>query len=98
MSENKRKQLAETLSSLDLEDRAWVMNFLVQLFLGQAQQEKARKARVISRHHEGFTDKQWEQYFADVPEHEFPLETPPIDKDFLHATAGKTIEPLKKWL
>ena len=98
MSGNKRKQLAETLSSLDLEDRAWVMNFLVQLFLGQAKQEKVRKARIANSHHEGFTDEQWEEYFASVPEHEFPAETSPIDREFLHATTGKTIEPLRKWL
>ncbi|MBR6189931.1 MAG: hypothetical protein IKQ59_13430 [Prevotella sp.] len=98
MSETKKKQLADTLIALDIEERAWVMNFLVQLFLGQAQQERARKARVIGRHHEGFTEKQWEEYFADTPEHEFPTETPPLDREFLHATSGKTIEPLRKWL
>lgn len=98
MSESKRKQLTETLTSLSLEDRAWAMNLLVQLFVGNAQQEKVRKAKVINHHHEGFTEKQWKEYFADVPDHEFPTETPLLNSDFLHATAGKTIEPLKKWL
>ncbi|MBQ2176325.1 MAG: SDR family oxidoreductase, partial [Alphaproteobacteria bacterium] len=67
MSETKKKQLADTLIALDIEERAWVMNFLVQLFLGQAQQERARKARVIGRHHEGFTEKQWEEYLKRYP-------------------------------
>ena len=56
------------------------------------------KARIVSRHHEGFTEEQWEEYFADTPVHDLPTDTPRLDSEFLHATAGKTIEPLKKWL
>ena len=95
MSENKRKQLIETLTTLNKEDRIWAINFLVQLLAGQTME---RKARVVGRNYEGFTEKQCEEYFAGAPVHDFPTETPPLDREFLHATAGKTIEPLKKWL
>ena len=41
MSEDKRKHLVATLSSLNNEDKAWVINFLVQgLFAELAKYEK----------------------------------------------------------
>lgn len=42
MSDDKRKRLAETLSSLSNEDKAWVINFLVQgLFTLNTPQEES---------------------------------------------------------
>ena len=94
MSENKRKQLTETLTTLDKEDRIWAINFLVQLLAGQP---AGRKARVVKRYHNTFTDKEWDEYFEGKPVVEFPdVDISP--QELLKATAGKTIEPLKKWL
>lgn len=95
MSESKRTELTETLTALDTQDRLWAISFLAQLL---AEQPKMRKGRIVKRYHNTFTDDQWEEHFQGQPVTELPTETPSIDREFLQATAGKTIEPLKKWL
>jgi len=94
MSEEKRERLAETLTQLNVEDKAWAINYLVQLL---ALQSNDGKHKVVARHNDSFTDQQWEAYFAGVPQKELPMSTPAPD-EVLNMTTGKTIKPLAKWL
>ena len=95
MSDKKRISLSETLSALSTEERVWAISFLAQLPAGQ---KPTKRAKVVNRYHNTMTDEQWEEYFEGKSVAEFPEETPPLDNEFLHTTAGKTIEPLRKWL
>ena len=92
MSEDKRKHLAATLSSLSNEDKAWVINFLVQGLLAVPTKKKAKKNR-----EDEFTDEQWEEYFEHKPAIPLPEETAPL-KEVLSATAGRAISQMEKWL
>ena len=94
MSEEKRERLAETLTQLNVEDKAWAINYLVQLL---ALQSNGGKHKVAARHNDTFTDQQWEAYFAGVPQKELPTSTP-ASNEVLRVTTGKTIKPLAKWL
>ena len=94
MSEEKMIRLSETLSSLNSEEQAWVINFLVQRLAGLHGNE-VKKARKI--HHDDLTVEQWEDYFAHEPAVALPEETLPLT-NVLNGTSGKTIEPMKKWL
>ena len=94
MSEEKMIRLSETLSSLNSEEQAWVINFLVQRLAGLHGNE-VKKARKI--HHDDLTVEQWEDYFAHEPAVALPEETLPMT-NVLNGTSGKTIEPMKKWL
>ncbi len=92
MSEDKRKQLASTLSTLSNEDKAWVINFLVQGLFSLPAKRTARKNR-----YDEFTDEQWEEYFEHKPAVPLPEETPPL-KEVLAATSGKGIKQMERWL
>ena len=93
MSEDKRKSLTQVLSSLSNEDKAWVINFLVQgLFTMPAKRKARRKHR-----EDEFTDEQWEEYFEHKPAAPLPEETLPL-KDVLAATSGRAITQMEKWL
>lgn len=102
MSEDKRKNLTKTLSSLSNEDKAWVINFLVQgLFSTPAANDdlvssERRVARVVQRNISP-TDAQLEEMFSgkkspSVPEEDFSW------SDLISANTGKTIKPIEKWL
>ena len=93
MSEDKRKKLSKTLSSLSNEDKAWVINFLVR---GLFTIPTKRKARKVNREDE-FTDEQWEEYFEHKPAVSLPEETMPL-KDVLRVTSGRAIKQMEKWL
>lgn len=93
MSEDKRKKLSKTLSSLSNEDKAWVINFLVQ---GLFNISTKRKARKVNRKDE-FTEEQWEEYFEHKPVVSLPDETMPL-KDVLRTTSGRAIKQMEKWL
>lgn len=92
MSEDKKTRLKETLSSLTNEEKAWVINFLVQGLLVVPSKKKARKNRK-----DELTVEQWEEYFDHQPSVELPSETMPL-KDVFSATSGRTITQLEKWL
>ncbi len=92
MSESKRKQLIRTLTALDKEEQAWVINFLVENLAGLKSKRKAKRL-----HNDGFTDEQWEEYFAGQEPVELPTEVDSLDQ-ILKATSGKTIKPIEKWL
>lgn len=92
MSEDKRQHLATLLSSLSNEDKAWVVNFLVQGLFSIPGKRKARK-----RHKDELTDEQWEEYFNHQPPVALPEETMPL-KEVLANTSGKTIKQMEKWL
>ncbi len=92
MSESTRQQLAATLSSLNNEDKAWIINFLVQSLLSLPPKRKTRRKRS-----DEMTDEQWEEYFNHQPAVSLPQETMPADE--LYAiTSGKTIKQIEKWL
>ena len=92
MSERTRQQLATTLSSLNNEDKAWIINFLVQSLLPLPAKRKARKNRS-----DEMTDEQWEEYFDHHPAVPLPEKT--MSADELYAiTSGKTIKQIEKWL
>jgi len=92
MSEEKRKNLANILSSLSNEDKVWVINYLVQGIFSLPQKRKARKI-----HKDELTDEQWEDYFDHQPVVPLPEETIPL-KEMLAATSGRTIKQMEKWL
>lgn len=92
MSEDVRQHLANTLSALSNEDKAWVINFLVQGIFSMPQKRKARKNRK-----DELTDEQWEDYFEHQPAVPLPDETIPL-KEVLTATSGRTIKQMDKWL
>ena len=92
MSEDKRKNLELTLSSLSNEDKAWVINFLVQGLFPMPAKKKAKKNRESE-----LSDKQWEEYFDHQPPVAFPEETTAMDK-VLSATSGHSIKQIEKWL
>lgn len=92
MSEDKKARLKETLSSLTNEEKAWVINFLVQGLLVAPSKKKARKNRK-----DELTDEQWEEQFDHQPPVELPSETMPL-KEVLSATSGRTIKQMEKWL
>ena len=92
MTEDKRKNLAETLSSLSNEDKVWVINFLVQGIFSISPKRKAKKNRK-----DELTDEQWEEYFKHQPAVPFPEETIPLE-EVLAATSGRTIKQMEKWL
>lgn len=91
MSESTRQQLASTLSSLNNEDKAWIINFLVRSLLPLPPKRKARK-----NCSDEMTDEQWEEYFDHQPAVPLPEETMPADE--LYLTSGKTIKQIEKWL
>ena len=93
MSEDIRQHLTMTLSSLSNEDKAWVINYLVQ---GLFSMPEKRKAKKNNRKNE-FTDEQWEEYFEHQPAIPLPEETTPM-KEVLKATSGRTIKQMEKWL
>lgn len=92
MSEDKRQHLANTLSSLSNEDKAWVINFLVQGILSVPPKRKAHK-----KHKDELTDEQWEEYFEHQPVVPLPEETPSIE-EVLATTSGRSIKQMKKWV
>ena len=94
MSEQKRAQLAETLSLLNAEDRVWAINFLVKLLSNQASDTKKKAKRVCTNH---YTEQEWEDYFNSMPAVDLPRQTESMTQ-ILHKTTGKTIKPLEKWL
>ncbi len=94
MSEKNRQLLIETLSALDNEDKAWVINFLVNSLAGLSVMPK-KKARKPNR--DSYTDDQWEEYFNGRVAKEISTDTMPLDK-LLRETAGKAIKPIEKWL
>ena len=92
MSESMRQQLATTLSTLNNEDKAWIINFLVQSLKPVPPKRKARKNRS-----DEMTDEQWEENFDHHPVVPLPEET--MSTDELYAiTPGKTIKQIEKWL
>ena len=91
MSESTRQQLASTLSSLNNEDKAWIINFLVRSLLPLPPKRKARK-----KCSDEMTDEQWEEYFDHQSAVPLPEETMPADE--LYLTSGKTIKQIEKWL
>lgn len=94
MSEKSREQMVDTLLALDKEDKAWIINILVQSLMDSSglKRRKAQKA-----HHDDFTDEQWEDYFSGKEPKEIQIDTMPV-VELLKETAGKTIKPLEKWL
>lgn len=92
MSEDVRQHLASTLSALSNEDKAWVINFLVQEAFSVQPKRKAKKNR-----RDELTDEQWEEYFGHQPAVPLPEETVPM-KDVLAVSSGKTIRQMEKWL
>lgn len=101
MSEDKRKNLEATLSSLSNEEKAWVINFLVQgLIVATASENKnpspRRKAIAKKRYGEP-TDAHLETLLAGedapmLPEGDYNW------SDIIRANSGKTIKPIEKWL
>lgn len=96
MSDDKRKMLTQTLSQLDREERVWAINYLVQLLATTSSERGAVKV-VKKRPLNTFTDEQWAEYFRGQPSKDMPVDTMSLSS-VLHATAGKTIKPLEKWL
>ena len=101
MSEDKRLHLTEILSALSNEDKAWVINFLVQgLFVATPSENKnptpRRKATAKKRRVDS-TDADLESLFAgkDSP---LPPEEDYNWSDIIKANSGKTIKPIEKWL
>lgn len=92
MSEDKRQLLAETLTSLSNEDKAWVINFLVQGIFPAQKKVMAHKKRS-----DEFTDEQWEDYFEHLPVSSLPEETM-SPKEIIEASSGRTIKQIEKWL
>lgn len=102
MSEDKRKYLAETLSSLSNEDKAWVINFLVQgLFAvptkDAVETTSGRRTATVIRRHGAPSDAQLQALFGDkespsIPEEDYSW------SDVINANSGKTIQPIEKWL
>ncbi len=92
MSEDKRKDLELTLSSLSNEDKAWVINFLVQGLFTMPAKKKAKKNRESE-----LSEEQWEEYFDHQPSVAFPEETTAMD-EVLSATSGHSIKQIEKWL
>ena len=88
-----RKQLMDILSSLNPEDKAWVINMLVQQLAGTS--ESSKKARKL--HHDDFTPEQWEEYFNGEAPVAF-CDEHISHKDILPSTTGKSVKPLLKWL
>ena len=88
-----KKQLADMLTALNAEDKAWVINLLVQQLAGMDSQSK--KATKV--HHDELSDEQWDAYFNGEPP--IPLsEEPLLPKDTLTYTSGRVIKPMQKWL
>jgi len=96
MSDDKRKILTQTLTQLNREERVWAINYLVQL-LAASSSERGIVKVVKKRPLNTFTEDQWAEYFKGQPSKDLPEETTPLTS-VLHATAGKTIKPLAKWL
>lgn len=94
MSEATKKQLIETLTALNRDEKVWAINFLVQNLAGISTRKK-RLARKL--HDEGFDDEQWEAYFQGEGPVNLPQETEPLS-NLLKASVGKTIKPIEKWL
>lgn len=92
MSEDKRKNLEATLSSLSNEDKAWVINFLVQGLFPMPAKRKAKKNRGNE-----LSDEQWEEYFEHQPSVAFPEETTAMN-NVLSVTSGHSIKQIEKWL
>ena len=102
MSEDKKTRLKETLSSLTNEEKAWVINFLVQgLFSMTPSMEKdkplqSRAATVTSRNCSP-TDEELETLFMGKVSASAPVEDYTWS-DMITANSGKTIKPIEKWL
>lgn len=92
MSIDKKQDLIDSLSSLNNEDKVWVINFLIQTLLPVSSRRKAKKKRK-----DEFTDKEWEEYFDFQQPVPLPDETM-SEKDLLTATSGKSIKQMEKWL
>lgn len=104
MSEDKRQHLANTLSSLSNEDKAWVINFLVQGLCGFRTPSEAnegttsrRVVKVRRTNNDSLSDEELDKLFAgkeipEMPREEFSLQ------DCVKATSGKYIKQIEKWL
>ena len=87
MSETK-KQLADMLTALNAEDKAWAINLLVQQLAGM--DEHSKKARKV--HRDELSDEQWDAYFNGEPP--IPLsEELVITQDTMAYTSGRVIKP-----
>ena len=93
MKDDKIKHLAETLTTLTNEEKAWVINFLVQGMIGTP----VPKRKAKHSHRNILTDEQWEEYFGHKPAIPFPEETTPLEEMRCY-TSGKTIKQMEKWL
>ena len=72
MSEANKQELMKTLTALDREEQAWVINFLVQKLAGLP----STKKRIAKRlHHDEFDEEQWEAYFQGKSPIDLPKET-----------------------
>ena len=96
MSDNKKRMLAETLAQLDPEERVWAIHYLVQLLAAPSAERMTAKV-VRKQPANSFSEEQWEEYFSGQTTKELPEDTLPLST-VLHATAGKTIKPMEKWL
>jgi len=94
MSEQSKKQMIDALLALEKEDKAWIINILVQSLMDPSAQKK-RKAKKM--HHDDFTEEQWEEYFSGKTAKEISIDTLSVS-ELLKETSGKTIKPLEKWL
>lgn len=94
MSESKKEMLTATFRELSTSEKAWAINFLVQL-LANPDVSVVRRAKVS--HNDDYSDAQWEDYFGNTACEALPDETASL-KDVVQATAGKTIKPMRKWL
>lgn len=102
MSEDKKTRLKETLSSLTNEEKAWVINYLVQgLFTlpPAVEDEKLSQRRAVRvKHRNGSpTDEQLETLFKGKDSSSAPTEDYTWS-DVVIANSGKTIKPIEKWL
>ena len=92
MSEDTMTRLKATLSSLTNDEKAWVINFLVQGLLVAPPKKRAKKNR-----NDELSEEQWEEYFNYQPSVALPSDTIPLE-EVLTATSGRTIKQMEKWL
>ncbi|MBR6827207.1 MAG: hypothetical protein IKM76_03495 [Prevotella sp.] len=102
MSEDKMTKLKATLSTLTNEEKAWVINFLVQglfttsPFSDEESSSQKRVAKVLHRHHSP-SDDQLAAIFDGKSTPSVPEENNSWS-EIISANSGKTIKPIEKWL
>ena len=102
MSEDKLTKLKATLSALSNEEKAWVINFLVQgLFstspLSDEESSSQKRAAKVLHRHSSPSDDQLTAMFDGKTTPSVPEENNSWS-EIISANSGKTIKPIEKWL